>query len=70
MAEGMDTVACHTFTKERQPQAMADLSYQQLISHPSEIMFRAMFNRLRAKAAELLAEEQVGLRPGRNTEEQ
>ena len=29
LAEGVDTVACHTFTKERQPQTMSKLSYHQ-----------------------------------------
>ena len=29
MAEGVDTVARHTFTKERQPQAMLKLLYHQ-----------------------------------------
>ena len=27
MAEGVDTIACHTFTKERQPQVMSELAY-------------------------------------------
>ena len=31
-----------------------------LISHPSKIMLRVIFNRQRAKAEELLAEEQAG----------
>ena len=35
-----------------------------LISHPSKIMLRVIFNRLGAKAEELLAEEQAGFRPG------
>ena len=29
MAEGVDTIACHTCTKERQPHAMSELSYLQ-----------------------------------------
>ena len=29
MAKGVDTIARHTFTKERQPQAMSELSYHQ-----------------------------------------
>ena len=41
-----------------------------LINHPSKIMFRAILDRLKAKAEELLAEEQTGFRPGRNTVEQ
>ena len=28
-AEGVDTIACHTFTKERQPRAMYEQSYNQ-----------------------------------------
>ena len=35
MAEGVDTIACHTFTKEGQPQAMSGLSYR-LPSQPFE----------------------------------
>ena len=27
MAEGVDTIARHTFTKEKQPQVMSELSY-------------------------------------------
>ena len=41
-----------------------------LISHPSEIMLRVILNSLKAKAEELLAEEQAGLRPDQNTVEQ
>ena len=29
MAEGLDRVACHTLTKERQTQAMSQISYHQ-----------------------------------------
>ena len=29
VAEGVDTIARHAFTKERQPQAMLELSYDQ-----------------------------------------
>ena len=29
MAEGPDAIVRHTFTKERQPQAMSELSYHQ-----------------------------------------
>ena len=29
MAEGVDTIARHTFTKEKQPQAALELSYHQ-----------------------------------------
>ena len=59
MAEGVDTIARHTFSKERQPQAMSDTI--SLISHPSKIMHLVNLNQLKALAEELLAEEQVGL---------
>ena len=38
-----------------------------LISHPSKMMLRVILNRLKAKAEELLAEEQAGFRSGRST---
>ena len=41
-----------------------------LISHPSKIMLRITFNRLKSKAEELLSEEQAGFRPKRSTTEQ
>ena len=41
-----------------------------LISHPSKIMLWVVLNRLKAKAEELLAENQTGVRPGRSTVEQ
>ena len=68
MAEGVDTVARRTFTKQRQPQAMSELSYG-LMSHPSKIMLRVILNRLKIKAEELLAEELAGFRPEQSTVE-
>ena len=41
-----------------------------LISHPSKIIIQVILNRLKAKAEELLADEQTGFRPGRSTVEQ
>ena len=41
-----------------------------LISHPSKIMPKVILHRLKAKAGELLAEEQAGFRPDRSTVEQ
>ena len=35
MAEGVDTIVCHTFTKETQLQAMSELSYHQA-NQPSQ----------------------------------
>ena len=40
------------------------------ISHLSKIMLRVTLNRLKTNAEELLADEQVGFRPGRSTVEQ
>ena len=68
MAEGVDTIARHTFSKERQPQAMSDTI--SLISHPSKIMLGVILNQLKAKAEELLAEEQAGFQPGRTQQTQ
>ena len=44
--------------------------YINIISHPSNILFRVILNRLKAAPVELLAEEQAGFRPGRSTVEQ
>ena len=41
-----------------------------LIRHPSKLMLRVILSRLKAKAEELLAEEQAGFRPGRGIVEQ
>ena len=67
MAEGVDKIARHTFTKERQCQNYRTIS---LTSHPSNVMLRVILNRLKAKAEELLADEQAGFRPGRSSVEQ
>ena len=48
---------------------MSELSYSQPNQHPSKIILRVILNRLKAKAEELLAEEQ-GFRPGGSTVEQ
>ena len=53
-------MARHTLAKARQPLAMSELSFIRLISHPSKI--RVVLNRLKAKAEELLVEEQAGFR--------
>ena len=73
MAEGVGTIACHTFTKERHSQNLKQCQNYHIFSltgHPSKIMLRVILNRLKAKAEELLAEGQAGFRPGRGTIEQ
>ena len=61
MAKGVDTVARHTCTKERQPRTVSELSYHQPSQrdHASSCL-----QRLKTKAEELLTEEQAGFRPG------
>ena len=41
-----------------------------LISHPSKVKLRVILKRLKPQAEEIIAEEQVGFRAGRNTTEQ
>ena len=41
-----------------------------LISHPSKVMLKIIFNRLRPQAEKIIAEEQAGFRAGRSTTEQ
>ena len=60
MTEGLDIITRHTFTKERQTQAMSELLYHQPNQPSSKIMLRVIFIRLKAKAEELLAGEQEG----------
>ena len=71
MGKGVDTSARHTFTKERQPRGMSKLSYHQpdQSDYNSNIKLPVILNGLKAKAEELLAEEQAGYRPGRSTVE-
>ena len=69
MAEGGDAITCHTFTKERHPQAMSDYHTLSVICNPSKITLRVILGQLEAKADELLAEGQAGVTPGRHTVE-
>lgn len=41
-----------------------------LIGHPTKVMLKILLNRLKPQAEEIIAEEQVGFRAGRNTSEQ
>ena len=65
MAQGVDTVACHTKSILKQCQNYRTIS---LIRHSSKMILRDILNRL--KAEEMLAEEQADFRPGRSTAEQ
>ena len=69
--KGVDSIARHPFTKERQPQAMSKLSYHQPSqpSCPEKTMLRVVLNRLKAKFEEIEAEERVDFRPDRSTVE-
>ena len=67
MAQGVDTIACHTKSILKQCQNYRTIS---LIRHSSKMILRDVLNRLKAKAEELLTEEQSGFRPGRSTVEQ
>ena len=58
------------FTKKGNLKQYQNYRIISLTSHPSEIILRVMLNRLKAKAKELLAEEQAGFRPGRNAVEE
>ena len=71
MAEGADTITHHTFTTERQPQAISELPYHKP-NQPSQEdhTLSYILNWLKAKTKELQAEEQAGFWPGRSTVEQ
>ena len=70
MAQNMDTINHVTITKKRKLIEMSKLSYKSLISHSIKVILRILLNRLKAKAEEILSEEQAGFRPGRSTAEQ
>ena len=70
MAEGVDTTARHTFTKERQPQVMSEQSYHRPNQQFDKTVLRIISDRLKTKAEELLAEEQASFRSGWITVEQ
>ena len=63
LAEGIDAIDRHTFSKERQPQALANYCSISLISHAMKIMLRVILNHLEAKVEKLLIEEQAGCSP-------
>ena len=63
MAEGVDTMVRHTFTKQRHPRATLELSYDQP-NQPSQQDHALSYPQ--PKAEELLAEEQAKFRSGRS----
>ena len=67
MAEGVDTIGDHTFTKERQPQAVSELSYHQP-NQPSQQDHAASYpHQLKAKAEKLLTDCAQPLQPPLST---
>ena len=69
MAEGVNTIARHIFTKKGNLKQCQNYRSISLISHPSKIMLRVIRDRLKAKAEKLLLQKQARFRPGRSTEE-
>ena len=67
MAEGVGTIARHTFNKKGNLKQCQNYPTLSNISHPSSTMLRGILNRLKARAVKLMAEEQTGFRPGRST---
>ena len=67
MAEGVDTVARHTVTKEVNLEQCQNYRAISVVRYPNKIALRVIHGRLRAKAEELLAEERTGCIPGRST---
>ena len=68
MAEGMDTIARHTSLKIGNLKQCQNYRAISLISHPSKIMLLVIFNRPKAEAEELPA-EQAGFGLGRSIEQ-
>lgn len=55
---------------ERQSPAMPKLPNNQPHQPPSKVILKIILNRLKPEAEKIIAEEQEGFRPGRNTMEQ
>ena len=68
MDEGVDTQSLVIlFPKKGNLKQSQNYRTISLIGHLSNIMLKFILYRLKAKVEELLAEEQAGFRPGRNT---
>ena len=70
MARTVDKVNSNNYTQEGEAKLWKNYRTISLISHPSKVMLKILFNRLQAKAKFILTEEQVGFRIGRGTMEQ
>ena len=70
MAQEMDEIARHAFTKEGNLKQCQNCCTISLSRHPCKISPRLILHRLKVKGKELLAEEQRGFRPGRSTVQQ
>ena len=62
MTKGVEIIACHTFTKEINFKQCQNYRTISVISHRGRLMLQIIFSQLKAKAEELLAEEQAGFR--------
>ena len=67
MAEEVDTIAFMPLSKKGNFKQCQSCRIINLVSHPGKILLRVILSRLKAKAEELLAEEQAGFRPGWST---
>ena len=70
MAKTMDSITDNSSSKEGDLKKCSNYRTISLISDLSKVLLKIIYNRLKAKAEEILAEEQAGLRSGRGTVEQ
>ena len=70
MAKTMDSITDNSPSKEGDLKKCSNYRTISLISHLSKVLLKIINNRLKAKAEEILAEEQAGFRSGRGTVEQ
>ena len=67
LPQGVDPVTGHTPPKKGNLKFCENYRTIGLISHPSKVMIRIIFNRLKSKTEELLVEEYAVFRAGRST---
>ena len=70
MVEEVNTVACRTFTKERQPEAVSELSYHQPNQPPQNDHAPSYPQPTQGQAWGTACRKQAGFRPGRGIAEQ